>query len=34
MTSQKEEVRRSTILTGTEGAEEKADIQLKTLLGG
>ena len=26
--------RRSTILTGTEGAEEKADIQLKTLLGG
>ena len=26
--------RRSTILTGTEGAEEQADIQLKTLLGG
>ena len=26
--------RRSTILTGTESAEEKADIQLKTLLGG
>ena len=26
--------RRSTILTGTEGAEEQANIQLKTLLGG
>ena len=26
--------RRSTILTGSEGAEEKASIQLKTLLGG
>ena len=26
--------RRSTILTSTEGAEEQANIQLKTLLGG
>ena len=26
--------RRSTILTGTEGADDQLDIQLKTLLGG
>ena len=26
--------RRSTILTGSEGVEDKVDLQLKTLLGG